>query len=107
MQEGHCLGDQVLGFCNRRELRPMISFRSAQLETIQSLVAAGMGISLIPAMAVGSEKTQRPSYHSLSGERPERKIIAAWPRQRPLGRGSLEFLKILTEQLKSRGSKKR
>ena len=111
MQEGHCLGDQVLGFCNRRDLRPMIGFRSAQLETIQSLVAAGMGISLIPAMAAVSEKTKRPAYRSLSGERPERKIVAAWPTQRPLGRGSMEFLKILTEQLKeqlkSRGSKKR
>ena len=111
MQEGHCLGDQVLGFCNRRDLRPMISFRSAQLETIQSLVAAGMGISLIPAMAAVFEKTARPAYLSLSGEKPERKIVAAWPTQRPLGRGSMEFLKTLKEQLKeqlkSRGSKKR
>ena len=111
MQEGHCLGDQVLGFCNRRDLRPMISFRSAQLETIQSLVAAGMGISLIPAMAAVFEKKARPAYRSLSGEKPERKIVAAWPTQRPLGRGSMEFLKTLKEQLKeqlkSRGSKKR
>jgi LysR family hydrogen peroxide-inducible transcriptional activator len=107
MQEGHCLGDQVLGFCNRRDLRPMIGFRSAQLETIQSLVAAGMGISLIPAMAAVSEKTKRPAYRSLSGERPERKIVAAWPRRRPLGRGSMEFLKTLTKEIKSQGSKER
>jgi LysR family hydrogen peroxide-inducible transcriptional activator len=85
----------------------MIGFRSAQLETIQSLVAAGMGISLIPAMAAVSEKTKRPAYRSLSGERPERKIVAAWPRRRPLGRGSMEFLKTLTKEIKSQGSKER
>ena len=42
MKEGHCLGDQVLRFCDRRDLHPNISFRSAQLETIQSLVSAGL-----------------------------------------------------------------
>ena len=51
MKEGHCLGDQVLRFCDRRDLVPNIGFRSAQLETIQSLVRGGLGISLIPAMA--------------------------------------------------------
>ena len=51
MKEGHCLGDQVLNFCDRSDLHPNISFRSAQLETIQSLVCAEMGLSLIPAMA--------------------------------------------------------
>ena len=35
---GHCLGDQVLGFCEQRDMKPTISFRSAQLETIQALV---------------------------------------------------------------------
>ena len=36
MQADHCLGDQVLDFCKRRQTRPTISFRSAQLETIQA-----------------------------------------------------------------------
>ena len=56
MKGGHCLGDQVLGFCDRRDVKPKISFRSAQLETVQALVVAGLGISLIPAMAARSER---------------------------------------------------
>jgi LysR family hydrogen peroxide-inducible transcriptional activator len=51
MKAGHCLGDQVLGFCERQEVRPRISFRSAQFETVQELVCAGLGLSLVPAMA--------------------------------------------------------
>ena len=96
MRDGHCLGDQVLGFCDRRELRPHISFRSAQLETIQALVQAGLGISLIPAMAVAADRSDRPEYRSMQAPRPERKIVVLWPKQRPPGRGANEFLKIIT-----------
>lgn len=96
MQSGHCLGDQVLRFCDRRDLHPRISFRSAQLETIQALVSAGLGISLIPAMAVQAERAAAPIYRSLQAPRPDRKIVALWPKQRPLGRASGELLKLLT-----------
>ena len=94
MKEGHCLGDQVLRFCDRRELRPTIKFRSAQLETIQCLIRAGLGVSLIPAMAAQSKRVDLPTYRSLSKPSPRRKVLAAWPRQRPLGRAANEFLKI-------------
>lgn len=96
MKEGHCLGDQVLRFCDRREVRPRIQFRSAQLETIQSLVCAGLGVSLIPAMATRMDRAEQPEYRSLSGPRPERKVAMAHLRQRPLSRAATEFGKILS-----------
>jgi LysR family hydrogen peroxide-inducible transcriptional activator len=99
MKEGHCLGDQVLRFCERRDLRPQISFRSAQLETIQALVHAGLGISLIPAMAARKIPAGPLQYRSLKTPRPERKIAVAWPRQRPPGRGASELLKVISSGL--------
>ena len=96
MKEGHCLGDQVLRFCDRRNVRPNISFRSAQLETIQALVRSGLGISLIPVMASRSKRADRLVYRSLLSPRPERKIVAVWPKQRPPGRAAGEFLKIVS-----------
>jgi len=96
MKEGHCLGDQVLGFCDRRDLKPKISFRSSQLETIQALVSSGLGISLIPAMAARSKREHLPEYRSLQSPRPERKIVTAWPKQRPPGRAANEFLKMVS-----------
>jgi len=62
MKEGHCLGDQVLNFCERRDLKPTISFRTAQLETIQALVLSGVGISLVPAMAARKKRAGLPEY---------------------------------------------
>ena len=94
MKEGHCLGDQVLNFCERRDVRPNVTFRSAQLETVQSLVCAGMGLSLIPAMAVGAGRARHPEYRSLQSPRPERKIVAFWPKQRPPGRAAEELLNV-------------
>src|SRR5437660_3041548 len=96
MKEGHCLGDQVLNFCDRRDLKPTINFRSAQLETIQALVRSGVGISLVPAMAARGERKDLPEYRSLPAPKPERKIVAVWPKQRPLGRAANEFLKQIS-----------
>ncbi|HEY3900614.1 MAG TPA: LysR substrate-binding domain-containing protein [Chthoniobacter sp.] len=103
MKEGHCLGDQVLHFCDRRDLRPNISLRSAQLETVQSLVHAGLGISLIPAMATRGARRAEPKYRSLSGVKPERKIVAAWLRQRPPNRAARELIAQLAVRRKPRG----
>jgi LysR family hydrogen peroxide-inducible transcriptional activator len=96
MKEGHCLGDQVLGFCERRGLRPKISFRSAQLETIQAFVYSGVGISLVPAMASRAWRKNQPAYRSLSSPRPERKIVVVWPSQRIMSRAATEFLRLLS-----------
>ena len=103
MKEGHCLGDQVLRFCDRRAVNPQISFRSAQLETIQALVCAGLGLSLIPAMAAPADRSDLPEYRSLSAPKPERKIVAAWPKQRPPGRAGGEFLKLMAMRTGQRG----
>jgi LysR family hydrogen peroxide-inducible transcriptional activator len=97
MKEGHCLGDQVLGFCERRDLKPNISFRSAQLETIQALVCSGLGLSLIPAMAARADREDLPEYRSLAAPKPERIIAACWPRQRTLNRAGGEFLKLVAK----------
>lgn len=96
MKTGHCLGDQVLGFCERQEVKPRISFRSAQLETVQELVRAGLGLSLVPAMARRSGSQRAPGYRSFAAPRPERRIMLAWPRQRPPGRAAAEFVKLFT-----------
>jgi LysR family hydrogen peroxide-inducible transcriptional activator len=96
MKEGHCLGDQVLGFCDRRDIKPQIGFRSSQIETIQALVAGGLGISLIPSMAARSERKDKPQYRSLQAPKPNRRIVAVWPKQRPPRRAAGEFLKMIS-----------
>ena len=95
MKSGHCLGDQVIGFCDRSDITHTISFRSAQLDTIQALVRAGVGLSLIPQMAIHNRRKNSPEYRSLASPKPDRKIVALWPKHRPPSRAPSEFLKIL------------
>ena len=97
MKEGHCLGDQILNFCARRDFHPRISCRSAQMETIRALVQAGLGISLIPAMARQSGRGPQPEYRSIQKPCPQRTIVAIWLKERPPGRAASEFLSCLRE----------
>lgn len=95
MKEGHCLGDQVLDFCSRRDLHPGIRCRSTQIETIRTLVDAGMGISLIPAMACPTEPALQSRYRRLAAPSPRRTVVACWLETRPPGRAGLALLRHL------------
>jgi LysR family transcriptional regulator, hydrogen peroxide-inducible genes activator len=52
-------------------------------------------------MATRSKRADLPAYRSVLGPKPERKIVAAWPKQRPIGRAASEFLKQISARSKS------
>jgi LysR family hydrogen peroxide-inducible transcriptional activator len=82
LSETHCLGQQVLSFCQGQSCQPAVSCRSAQLLTVQELVAMGHGVSLIPQMAVRSDRSQQTVYRSLAGQKPTRTIGMIWRKNR-------------------------
>ncbi len=96
MKDGHCLGDQVRQFCTRSGQGMQVTFRSSQLETIRAMVGAGMGISLIPAMATHVTCAGDPVYRRMAAPRPRREIAGAWAKIRGLGRAGKEFLRLVT-----------
>ena len=89
MAETHCLGTQTLQFCYAKGFTPQISCRSAQMETVQALVAAGLGISMVPAMA--RQSPARVSYRSLGRPKPARTIALVWNKRRHLSRAACEL----------------
>jgi LysR family hydrogen peroxide-inducible transcriptional activator len=101
MREGHCLGDQVMRFCERSHFEPKVRSRSAQMETILALVQAGQGVSLIPAMA-RRQAQGGARYRSLKEPRPKRAVVAFWHRRRPLHRAATEFLAACARQARKR-----
>jgi len=103
MKEGHCLGDQVLTFCEHRDARVRIRFRSAQLETIQSLVASGLGISLIPELAADRGCDGGVQYRPFRNPKPRRQVVALWPSQRPPARAAAAFLQKLAARFQPAG----
>jgi LysR family hydrogen peroxide-inducible transcriptional activator len=93
-QEDHCLGGCVIGLCRKSNFNPNIVFRCGQFATIQSLVAAGKGISLIPQMAI-AEASASITYRQLEAPRPKRDIAIVTRNKRPLKLAAQEFLKHL------------
>ena len=53
LTEGHCMRDQMLSICDAAQIEVAGGdFRATSLETIRQMVAAGMGCTLLPALAV-------------------------------------------------------
>lgn len=97
LQDGHCLAGQSLEFCAMRGFAPKVTFRSAQMETIQAFVAAGMGVSMVPTMA--RREGAGVVYRPLHGRTPERKIGFI----RAEGRVASQAVRALTEFVRVRG----
>jgi len=74
LTEMHCLGEQVLSFCNAHGCQPWIACKSAQITTVQSLIAMNQGISLLPAMAQRVDRDPKRVYRTLAGDEPRRTI---------------------------------
>ncbi len=52
LREGHCFRETAVAACRRANIRPNVVFESSHFSTILAMVAAGMGISIVPRMAV-------------------------------------------------------
>jgi LysR family hydrogen peroxide-inducible transcriptional activator len=54
LEDGHCLRDQALEVCSRIDVREAEDFRASSLETLRHMVVAGLGVTLMPELAVES-----------------------------------------------------
>jgi len=52
LEEGHCLRDQALEVCHLAGAGERGGFRATSLETLRQMVAAGVGMTLLPELAV-------------------------------------------------------
>lgn len=80
LDPAHCLGAQVDGFCSSRQVRPSVVCRSAQLATVFELVSAGVGLSIVPAMAAARHRELSCAYVPLAEHQLQREIVAVWRR---------------------------
>lgn len=84
LTEGHCLRDQALQICGSGRTADDDAFRATSLETLRHMVAAGLGCTLLPALAVpalssAEATTARPFRHPT----PHRRIGLVWRRSFP------------------------
>lgn len=82
LEEGHCLRDQALDVCSMVGAREEAAFRATSMETLRQMVAAGLGMTLLPALAAhadpAGETSQALTLRSFSSRAPEREIAVYW-----------------------------
>lgn len=87
LEEGHCFRDQALSFCDMGAAPPRDLMDGSSLTTLVQMVAAGIGVTLIPEMAVSVEtRSARVSVVRLREPQPSRTIGMVWRRTSPLAR---------------------
>lgn len=85
LEEGHCFRDQALSFCNLTSAPPRDLMEGSTLSTLVQMVGAGIGVTLIPQMAVPVEtRSARVSIARLAAPRPTRTIGMVWRKTNPL-----------------------
>jgi LysR family transcriptional regulator, hydrogen peroxide-inducible genes activator len=75
LRDGHCFRDLSIGTCTRARITPNIVFESGQFSSLLGMVAAGVGVSLVPAMAVDRNVACR--YVRLRDAQAMRTIVTA------------------------------
>jgi LysR family hydrogen peroxide-inducible transcriptional activator len=87
LEEGHCFRDQALSFCNMQSSPPREVLDASSLSTLVQMVGAGIGVTLIPEMAVAVETRSAPvSVSRFRNPQPSRTIGMVWRRTSPLAR---------------------
>ena len=96
LEEGHCFRDQALSFCNVPSGQPREMLDASSLSTLVQMVSAGIGVTLIPQMAVSVETRMRPvSVARFAGEQPKRTIGMIWRKTSPLAKLLLQVAEVV------------
>jgi LysR family hydrogen peroxide-inducible transcriptional activator len=97
LDDGHCLRDQALDVCHLAGASEKDGFRATSLETLRQMVAAGVGVTLLPLLAVQPPVPRSETVRLLSftDSKPSRQIALVWRKSSAHG----EFLGKVAEVL--------
>jgi LysR family transcriptional regulator, hydrogen peroxide-inducible genes activator len=85
------------GLCKEAGFVPKVVFESTNIETVQSLVAAGMGVAFIPKMVTTTKRTHVPVYLPIHDLQATRTLVIAYKKGRYLSKAATSFISVLEE----------
>jgi LysR family hydrogen peroxide-inducible transcriptional activator len=108
LKEGHCFRETTIAACKRVKMTPNVVFESGHFATVLGMVAAGMGITIVPEMAI--EPQHGCTFIPIEDERAIRRVgvvrLQSHFRSRPQ-REFIDFLFSCTrreKQLEAKGA---
>ena len=85
LEEGHCFRDQAVSFCNLPSVLSRDGLDASSLSTLVQMVSGGIGVTLIPEMAVDVETNSAPvAIDRFTRAPPTRTIGMVWRKSNPL-----------------------
>lgn len=98
LEEGHCFREQALSFCKVNTERPRELMDGSSLSTLVQMVGAGIGITLIPEMAVAVEtRSAAVSVARFNNPQPSRTIGMIWRKTSPLAEQLLQISEVVRQ----------
>jgi LysR family transcriptional regulator, hydrogen peroxide-inducible genes activator len=102
LEEGHCFRDQALAFCNMHSVLTRELLDGSSLSTLVQMVGAGIGVTLIPEMAVAMEtRSASVSLARFEAPRPSRTIGMIWRKTSPLVKQLLQISEVVRDSADS------
>lgn len=101
LKKGQGFRDVSIRLCEDAGFAPKVVFESSNIETVQSLVAAGMGVAFVPQMVARAGWSQHaPAYVSIREPyTPYRTIVIAHKRDRYMSRAADVFIRTMLESM--------
>jgi LysR family hydrogen peroxide-inducible transcriptional activator len=95
LEDGHCLRDQALDVCALAGTGERSGFQATSLETLRQMVAANVGVTLLPTLAVKPPVARSENIHLLGfrDSKPSRQIAMVWRRSSAMA----DFLQQLAQ----------
>jgi LysR family transcriptional regulator, hydrogen peroxide-inducible genes activator len=82
LEEGHCLRDQALAVCSNVKQRQLVNYGATSMATLLQMVGHGMGLTLIPEIAVRTEAGRNNvRIIAFADPEPSREIGLIWRKQ--------------------------
>jgi LysR family hydrogen peroxide-inducible transcriptional activator len=98
LEEGHCFRDQALSFCKMQAAQPREMLDASSLATLVQMVGAGIGVTLIPEMAVAVEtRSAAVAISRFNGVQPQRTIGMVWRKTSPLTKQLVQIADVVRQ----------
>jgi LysR family transcriptional regulator, hydrogen peroxide-inducible genes activator len=98
LEEGHCFRNQALSFCNMHTALPRESLDGSSLSTLVQMVSAGIGVTLIPEMAIPVEtRSAEVCVVRFRNPQPSRTIGMIWRATSPLSRQFTQISEVIRQ----------
>lgn len=103
LKKGQGFRTMTIDLCKSAGFEPNVVFESNNIETVQSLVAAGMGITFVPRFIARAKRSELiPIYVPLAAPVPSRTLVIAYRKGRYLSKAAEAFIETFKKVLEDR-----